>query len=132
MFGDNDDIPAFRWYDKDKQKLFVSGSDAALINERYAKGGGLMRGGSSINNLLSGDAEKSILTAANFKTGASDEKKRRAEDIYLLALNPYFLMRVIVLFIGDVILEVAGRQQQRKKVEPRQNSMHSIRLCAPR
>src|SRR5512135_1790077 len=25
MFGDNHDIPAFRWYDKDEQKLFVSG-----------------------------------------------------------------------------------------------------------
>ena len=127
MFGDNDDIPAFRWYDKDKQKLFVSGSDASLINERYAKGGGLMRGGSSINNLLSGDAEKSILTAANFKTGESDEKKRRAEDIYLLALNPYFLMRVIVLFIGDVLLELwQGWQQKRKKVEPRQNRTHKF------
>src|SRR5512137_804153 len=127
MFGDNDDIPAFRWYDKDKQKLFVSGADAALINERYAKGDGLMRGGSSINNLLAGDAEKSILTAANFKTGTADEKKRRAEDIYLLALNPYFLMRVIVLFIGDVLLELwQGWQQKRKKVEPRQDRMHKF------
>jgi hypothetical protein len=24
MFGDNDDIPAYRWYDKAKQKLYVS------------------------------------------------------------------------------------------------------------
>ena len=32
MFGDNYDIPAFRWYDKDRQKLLVSGSDAAEIN----------------------------------------------------------------------------------------------------
>ena len=23
MFGDNNDIPAFRWYDKEKQKLYV-------------------------------------------------------------------------------------------------------------
>jgi uncharacterized membrane protein YvlD (DUF360 family) len=127
MFGDNFDIPAFRWYDKDEQKLFVSGKDASLIDARYAKGNGLMRGGSSINNLLAGDAEKSILTASNFKTGASDEKKRRAEDIYLLALNPYFLMRVIVLFLGDVILEIwQGWQQKRKKVEPRQDRLHKF------
>jgi hypothetical protein len=127
MFGDNFDIPAFRWYDKDAQKLFVSGKDAAVIDSRYAKGQGLMRGGSSINNLLAGDAEKSILTAANFKTGTADEKKRRAEDIYLLALNPYFLMRVIVLFLGEVILEVwQGWQQQRKKVEPRQDRLHKF------
>jgi uncharacterized membrane protein YvlD (DUF360 family) len=127
MFGDNDDIPAFRWYDKDQQKLFVSGKDAGLLNDRYAKGNGLLRGGSSINNMLAGDAEKSILTAANFKTGSSDEKKRRAEDIYLLALNPYFLMRVIVLFLGEVILEIwQGWQQQRKKVEPRQDRLHKF------
>src|SRR5512139_1150209 len=127
MFGDNFDIPAFRWYDKDAQKLFVSGKDAAPLNDRYAKGQGLMRGGSSINNLLAGDAEKSILTAANFKTGTPEEKKRRAEDIYLLALNPYFLMRVIVLLLGDVILELwQGWQQKRKKVEPRQNRTHKF------
>src|SRR5512136_80314 len=127
MFGDNDDIPAFRWYDKDKQKLFVSGKDADLLNERYAKGNGLMRGGSSINNLLAGDAEKAILRAANINTGTSQEKKLRAEDIYLLALNPNFLMRVIVLFLGEVILEVwQGWQQKRKKVEPRQDRLHKF------
>jgi uncharacterized membrane protein YvlD (DUF360 family) len=127
MFGDNFDIPAFRWYDKDEQKLFVSGKDAALLDARYAQGQGLMRGGSSINNMLAGDAEKSILTASNFKTGTPDEKKRRAEDIYLLALNPYFLMRVIVLFLGDVVLEVwQGWQQRRKKVEPRLDRLHKF------
>ncbi len=127
MFGDNYDIPSFRWYDKDEQKLFVSGSDAAILNGRYSKGQGLMRGGSSINNMLAGDAEKSILTAANFKTGTPEEKKRRAEDIYLLALNPYFLMRVIVLFLGDVILELwQGWQQRRQKVEPRLDRLHKF------
>ena len=127
MFGDNYDIPAFRWFDKDEQKLFVSGKDAALLDQRYARGGGLMRGGSSINNMLAGDAEKSILTASNFKTGTAEEKKRRAEDIYLLALNPYFLMRVIVLFLGEVILELwQGWQQNRKKVEPRMNRRHKF------
>jgi hypothetical protein len=127
MFGDNHDIPAFRWYDKDEQKWFVSGKDASLLDARYARGHGLMRGGSSINNLLAGDAEKSILTASNFKTGTLEEKKRRAEDIYLLALNPYFLTRVIVLFLGDVILEIwQGWQQQRKKVEPRLHRLHKF------
>ena len=127
MFGDNSDIPAFRWYDKDQQKLFVSGKDAALLDARYAKGNGLMRGGSSINNMLAGDAEKSILTASNFKTGTAEEKKRRAEDIYLLALNPYFLMRVIVLLLGDVILEVwQGWRQRAKKVEPRLDRLHKF------
>jgi uncharacterized membrane protein YvlD (DUF360 family) len=127
MFGDNYDIPAFRWYDKDEQKLYVSGKDASLIDARYAKGQGLMRDGSSINNMLAGDAEKSVLTASNFKTGSPEEKKRRADDIYLLALNPYFLMRVIVLFLGDVILEVwQGWRQRSMKVEPRLDRLHKF------
>ena len=37
-----DSIPAFRWYDKDAQKLFVSGHDAPLINARYARGEGFV------------------------------------------------------------------------------------------
>ncbi|MDO8736822.1 MAG: phage holin family protein, partial [Thermoleophilia bacterium] len=106
MFGDNYDIPSFRWYDKDEGKLFVSSKDAPLINERYARGDGLMRGGSSINNMLDGDAEKSILTLADLTSGSKDEKKQRARDIYLLMLNPYFIMRTLVLFIGEMALEV--------------------------
>lgn len=64
LFGDNYDIPAFRWYDKDQRKAMVSNNfrDAAALNTRYSKGAGLLRGGSSIVNLLAGDAEKSLLT----------------------------------------------------------------------
>jgi hypothetical protein len=125
MFGDNFDIPSFRWYDKDLKKLFVSGKDAAALNARYAKGHGLMRGGSSINNLLNGDAEKSILTMADLRAGEPDEKKRRAEDIYLLMLNPYFVMRTIVLFVGDMIREVwEYRRDKAQGVQPLLNRVH--------
>jgi uncharacterized membrane protein YvlD (DUF360 family) len=124
MFGDNSDIPAFRWFDKDQQKLYVSGSDASELNGRYAQGKGLMRGGSSINNMLNGDAEKSLLTLAGLFDAADDEKKKRAEDVYLLMLNPYFLTRTIVLFLVDVGREVwEGWQQKRKDVQPRLNRM---------
>ena len=124
MFGDNSDIPAFRWYDKDKQKLYVSGSDAAELNSRYANGNGLMRGGSSINNMLDGDAQKSLLTLADLFEAGDEEKKRRAEDIYLLMLNPYFLTRTIVFFLVDVVREVReGWQQKRRDVQPRLNRL---------
>ncbi|MEI2756025.1 MAG: phage holin family protein [Chitinophagaceae bacterium] len=124
MFGDNDDIPAFRWYDKDKQKLYVSGSDAAELNKRYATGNGLMRGGSSINNMLDGDARKSLLTLADLFDAGAEEKKRRAEDIYLLMLNPYFLTRTIVFFLVDVVRELReGWQQKRRDVQPRLNRL---------
>jgi uncharacterized membrane protein YvlD (DUF360 family) len=127
MFGDNFDIPSFRWLDKEQGKLYVSGSDAAELNARYAKGQGLMRGGSSVNNMLNGDAEKSLLTFANLFDGTPEEKKRRSQDIYLLTLNPFFMTRMIALFIGDVILELfQGWNQKRKGVEPRLDRLHKF------
>ena len=124
MFGDNTDIPAFRWYDKDKRKLYVSGNDATELNGRYANGNGLMRGGSSINNMLNGDADKSLLTLAGMFDGDAEEKKRRAEDVYLLMLNPYFLTRTIIFLFVDVVREVwQGWQQRRRDIYPRLNRL---------
>jgi uncharacterized membrane protein YvlD (DUF360 family) len=125
MFGDNYDIPAFRWYDKDQGRLMVSSGDAPAINARYAKGHGLMRGGSSINNMMNGDAAKSLLTLADFWTEDPSQKRQRAEDIYLLMLDPYFFLRTLVLFFADALLELwqafKGRIQD---VQPRLNRLH--------
>ena len=124
LFGDNYDIPAFRWYDKSKGKTFVSGKDAPEINARYAKGNGLLRGGSSINNMMNGDAEKSLLTLADLRTGTDEEKKRRARDIYLLMINPYFVMRTVSLVLTDAGREVWQYwQDKRKNVQPRLNRL---------
>jgi uncharacterized membrane protein YvlD (DUF360 family) len=125
MFGDNFDIPAFRWYDKDQGRLMVSSGDAPAINARYAKGNGLMRGGSSINNMMNGDAAKSLLTLADFRTEDHEENQRRAEDIYLLMLNPYFFLRTLVLFFGDALLELwQGFRQRLRDEKPRLNRLH--------
>jgi hypothetical protein len=125
LFGDNDDIPAFRWYDKDRQKLIVSGKDASELNARYARGNGLLRGGSSIDNMLNGDAEKSLLTLADIRIDDEEQNKRRAEDIRLLMLHPYFFMRTIVLFLGMVVRELwEAWHQKRKNITPRLNRLH--------
>ncbi|MGE5602780.1 MAG: alkaline phosphatase family protein, partial [Nitrososphaerales archaeon] len=119
LFGDNYDIPAFRWYDKGQGRAYVSGKDAGVINARYAKGNGLLRGGSSINNMMNGDAAKSLLTLADLRGGTPEEKKRRAQDIYLLMINPYFIMRTVVLLIGEALLEVwQYYRDKRNNVQP--------------
>lgn len=106
LYGDNYDIPAFRWYSKAEHRLYVAGSDAALINERYGHGRGLLRDGVSINNLLDGDARLSLLTATDLSGGEDEERQARAHDIYLLLLNPHFLLRVAGKFFGEMGLEV--------------------------
>jgi uncharacterized membrane protein YvlD (DUF360 family) len=124
MFGDNSDIPAFRWYDKTQGKLIVSSSDAGELNARYANGQGLMRGGTSVSNMLNGDAYKSMMTASDLREAAEDEAKRRADDVYLLMLDPSFLLNVIARYLGMVVVELwEGWQQRRNDVRPRLNRL---------
>ncbi len=124
--GNNDNIPAFRWLDKKTGKMLAGGQAAAIIEPELSDGNGLLRGGSSISNMFSGDAAKSILTFSKIKEGTKEDKRKRAQDIYLLMRNPTFFMRVLVLFFGDVILEIwQGWQQRRKDVQPRLNRLHN-------
>lgn len=126
LYGDNFDIPAFRWYDKERGKLMVSSNfdDAAEINARYAHGQGLLRGGSSINNLLAGDAEKSVLTLSTLSTTNEQERSRRAQDLYVFWLNPYLFTCSLVLSLGEVLLELGQALRQRlRNVQPRINRL---------
>ena len=63
LHGNNDGIPAFRWYERDRKRLMVSSKpdDAAEIIRRVSNGEGLLsNGGVSICNLVSGDAERCV------------------------------------------------------------------------
>ena len=103
LFGDNYDIPAFRWFDKAENKFYVSSKDAAAINGRFAKGEGLLRDGASVNNMFNGDATVSLLTASDLRGGTPEEQRARARDVYTLLLNPNFFLRVIGLVIGCLL-----------------------------
>ena len=126
LYGDNFDIPAFRWYDKERGKLMVSNNfdDAAEINARYAKGYGLLRGGSSINNLIAGDAEKSVLTLSTLGTTNEQERSRRAQDLVVFWLNPYLFTRSLALSVGEILVELGQALRQRlRNVQPRINRL---------
>ncbi len=127
MFGNNFDIPAFRWFDKDLGRLIVSGHDAAFINSRVATGKGLMREGSSVNNMMNGDARVSVLTLADLFQATNEQSRRRAQDFYLIFLNPYFFLRTLVLYFGDIVRELyEGARQQIRHEAPRLNRLHKF------
>ena len=127
LYGDNYDIPAFRWYEKSSGRMLVSNhfSDAAELNARYANGNGLLRGGSSIINLMSGDAAKNLLTLSVLRDSDEDAARRRNEDLYLFWLNPYIFTRSVLLTLWDVVAEVfeAARQHLLNR-QPRINRFH--------
>lgn len=82
------------------------------------------RQGSSIMNMMAGDAEKSLFTMANLWGGSEDDKRRRAEDVALLMLNPYFLARGLVVFVRESARELwEALRQQVRNVQPRLNRL---------
>jgi len=134
MFGDNHDIPPSAGTTKDEQRLFGVRQCGRHHYSRYCERPGLMlaeRASTTCWRLTSGEID---LDGVQFQDRHSDEKKRRAEDIYLLALNPYFLMRVIVLFLAEVFWKCGRLAAEAQEVDPGKGSaaQSSIRLCAPR
>ncbi|MFQ6058813.1 MAG: phage holin family protein [Anaerolineae bacterium] len=127
MYGDNFDIPAFRWYLKDQGRMVVSNrpGDAEAINARYARGHGLLRHGSSINNLIAGDAKYSLFTLSMLGQADAIRQKRRVEDFYLFWLNPYVFARSLVLTLWDILVEMGQTIRQWLRDEhPRINRWH--------
>ena len=96
LLGSNDDIPAFRWVDKESGMLTACSApaDCARIERDRATGIGLLiDGGSSRGNLLSGEAEEVILTVSRM------EAEKRANPGYrAFFANGFNVTRSLVLF----------------------------------
>ncbi len=85
---------------------------------------GLLRGGSSINNLMAGDAEKSVLTLSTLGTLNEQERSRRTQDLIVFWLNPYLFTRSLALSVGEVLIELGQALRQRlRNVRPRINRL---------
>lgn len=126
MYGKNDDIPAFRWFLKDEGRMVVSTDfdDAFELNMRLSDGSGLLRGGTTINNLLSGDASKSLFTLSLLNDAPETIERRNPEDLYLMLINPYLFTRSLLLSLADVLLELfQGLRQHLLDVQPRLNRL---------
>jgi uncharacterized membrane protein YvlD (DUF360 family) len=118
LLGSNKDIPAFRWVDKKKATLWScsSPSDCAEIERRRSTGQGLLGdGGASRGNLLSGEAEETILTVSRM------EAEKGANPGYRAFLSDGVnVTRGLVLFIWEVVLEwTAAVRAARRDVRPR-------------
>src|SRR5688572_13421230 len=118
LLGSNDDIPAFRWVDKESRTLSACSApaDCARIERERATGIGLLvDGGSSRGNLLSGEAEEVILTVSRM------EAEKRANPGYrAFFANGFNVTRALVLFAWEVLLEwTASLRAIRRDVRPR-------------
>src|SRR3954451_6044543 len=121
LHGDNDDMPAFRWWEKDRGAPIVTNhpKDAMELERRHSNGRGLLfSDGASRANILSGDAPHSLLTMSTVLK--RDRPGRIGQDYFAYFANPYNVTRTLVLFIGEVISELwSASQQRRRNVQPR-------------
>ena len=126
LLGHDDDIPAFRWYEKSGHRLVVSNhpADAAEMERRLGgRGDDLLTGGTSVSNLFSGGAARSVLTASTLDVGPQLIFGPRAStEFYAYLVNPYNLIRGLVLSIGLILLEwYQARREQARNIQPRMN-----------
>jgi uncharacterized membrane protein YvlD (DUF360 family) len=118
LLGSNDDIPAFRWVEKESGRLMTCSApaDCEEIERRHASGRGLLAaGGASRGNLLSGEADHTILTVSRISA-----EKRANPGYRAFFANAFNVTRVLALFAWEVILEwLAARRAIRRDVRPR-------------
>jgi len=118
LLGSNEDIPAFRWVEKETATLMTCSApqDCAEIERRLSSDIGLLvDGGASRGNLLSGDAQDVILTVSRMEA----EKKSNPGYRAFLA-NGDNVTRTFVLFLWEVIIEwTAAARAIRRDVRPR-------------
>jgi uncharacterized membrane protein YvlD (DUF360 family) len=118
LLGSNEDVPAFRWVEKETAILRACSGpeDCAEIERRLASGRGLLtHGGASRGNLLSGEADHMILTVSRL-----DAEKRSNPGYRAFLANGFNVMRALVLFGWEVMLEVtASLRARRRDIRPR-------------
>ncbi|HJS95134.1 MAG TPA: phage holin family protein, partial [Solirubrobacteraceae bacterium] len=113
LLGSNEDIPAFRWVEKETCRVMTCSSpeDCAEIERRLSNGHGLLIGdGASRGNLFSGDAAAMILTVSHMSA------EKRANPGYRAFLaNGFNVSRLLVLFCWEAALEKAAAIRQRRR-----------------
>jgi uncharacterized membrane protein YvlD (DUF360 family) len=122
LLGSNENIPAFRWWDKEQGRAVASSApkDVLAIEAGLSTGKGLLHAdGASRSNMYSGDAVHSSLTIATLRQ-QERHHERRGQGYLAYFTNPFAMVRTIVLMIGDMVKEWwNAAEQKRLDVWPR-------------
>ena len=121
LHGNDDDMPAFRWWEKDRGRAMVTNHprDAAELERRHSDGAGLLSGdGASRANVFSGDAPHSMLTMST----VLDRRRpgRLGQDYFAYFASPYGVALTALRCMLEVGLERwDALAQRRRDIVPR-------------
>ena len=120
LHGSNHDMPAFRWWEKDRGRAIVTNHprDAQELERRHSDGRGLLHeDGASRANILSGDAAHSMLTMSTVLVRG---RGRLGRDYAAYFARPYAVVRTGALAFADYVRERRAQARQvRDDVQPR-------------
>jgi len=121
LHGTVDGIPAFRWYDRDLNRVLVANrpADARVIEGKLSTGHGLLcDDGVSISNLFTGDAARSLLTMSRVEVRRGSTQTRRAFAWFFASPNGF--MRSFTRTVGEILKERwQARRQVKRDLDPR-------------
>ncbi|WP_407288498.1 phage holin family protein [Streptomyces sp. BP-8] len=121
LHGSNEDLPAFRWYEKDTGTLVVSNrpSSAAELQrravERTGDGGLLAHDGASRGNLFSGGADQVALVMSVAARRGRHNRSRAGYFAYFS--DPANATRTAVSFGAEVVREIVQSLRSRLRRE---------------
>ncbi|WP_107483856.1 phage holin family protein, partial [Streptomyces sp. SA15] len=125
LHGSNHDIPAFRWYEKDRREVMVCNrpSSAAELQRRAVAatgdGGLLTADGASRGNLFSGGADEQALVLSIAARRRSRENRSRS-GYFAYFSDPANAVRTALSFVADAGREIGQSTRTRvHKVRPR-------------
>jgi len=112
MFGDNFDIPAYRWYEKETNTSVVCKLPGLVkaVQDRISRGQrGILQGGSSYVTMFDGDARLSLFTLSAINSQRLFESVRGFGFLLLFLLNPLRILRVILLSVWEYLIDLSKR-----------------------
>ncbi|MFI6207878.1 phage holin family protein [Streptomyces sp. NPDC051041] len=125
LHGSNHDVPAFRWYEKDRREVMVCNrpTSAAELQRRAARHAGhdglLGVDGASRGNLFSGGAGEQALVLSIAARRRSRENRSRA-GYFAYFSDPANAVRTALSFVAEVAREIGQSTRARiDKARPR-------------
>jgi len=109
LYGNNDNIPGFRWYERhhDLHINFKNPLSAGIVEDRLnALHTGLLQGGSSYSNMFSGGASTSVATLGTFANLSIARRMRGLQIFMLVMLNLLTVLRTAYYTIKEFLIEL--------------------------
>lgn len=106
FYGEKNDIPGFRWYEKESGQVLVGSrqADVQTMRDRLPRDG-ILRGGSSYVNLYDGGADRAIFTVAARTPQRFLTKMGGRRVALLLLLHPFRTLMIVLESMWEYVRE---------------------------